>query len=139
MRQKKTLTLRDIRNRKVKRRYDYYRRYIRVAAAIDWRWSRLNRKQLWFVFRGLPHPLAVKVFKSLVGKRHAIAGSAYIKSEHDIMRRNCHGFYRVAVMIIAPDWHFSELETMKTLIAGTISRLHPSRVKWLKLKDFLNI
>lgn len=125
--------------RKPKRLYDYSRRFIRVAASVDWRVNHKEKRQLWFVFRGMPYPLAIKVFKAVVGKRHSIARRALIKAEHDIKRRNCHGYYRMAAMMVAPDWQFSTIESMKVLISGIISRLHPSRVKWVDIKVFLNM
>lgn len=110
-----------------------------MAASVDWRVNHKEKRQLWFVFRGMPYPLAIKVFKAVVGKRHSIARRALIKAEHDIKRRNCHGYYRMAAMMVAPDWQFSTIESMKVLISGIISRLHPSRVKWVDIKVFLNM
>ena len=103
-----------------------------MAACVDWRYDRRNRKQLWFVFRGAPLSLIVKVFRSIVGNKHSFARGAYV-------RHNRHGYYRLAVKIIAPDWQFARLETMKAVIAGMIARTHPSGVKWLNLHDFLNV
>lgn len=136
---KRQLTLRDIRRRRPRWQYDYGHRFIRVAAAVDWRINHKDKSQLWFVFRGLPYTLTIKVFRSVVGKRHSIARRALIKAEHDIKRRNRHGYYRMAVMMVAPDWQFSTIETMKVVISGIITRLHPSRVKWVAIKDFLNM
>lgn len=110
-----------------------------MAACVDWRYDRRNREQLWFVFRGAPLSLIVKVFRSIVGNKHSFARGAYVRQEHDVIRRNRHGYYRLAVMIIAPDWQFARLETMKAVIAGMIARTHPSGVKWLNLHDFLNV
>ena len=61
-------------------------------------------------------------------------------SDFDIaILRNRYGYYRMAVMMVAPDWQFSTIETMKMVISGIITRLQPSRVKWVAIKDFLNM
>ncbi len=119
------------------KRHKDERRHILIAATIDYRGE--NDDILTFVFRGASVDLMTKVFTYLIGKGHGIASAAKVTEEHDIIRRNGKGYWRVAVELREPNFDFCSLPDMQILIEAVIRRLHPATVHWLTLDKFLNV
>ena len=124
-------------NRKRGRPLKDRRKHLLIAASIDYRG--VDDDQLFFVFRGAGQQMLTKVFSYLVGRGHGIAREVVITEEHDCIRRNGKGFWRIAVEIVEPNFHFCSLDDMKILIEATLRRLHPCTVHWLPIAKFLNV
>ncbi|WP_288056949.1 hypothetical protein [Xylanibacter rodentium] len=108
-----------------------------IAATIDYRGD--NDDELVFVFRGAYKQLVIDTFRFLVGRGDGIAAGAEVLIEHDCIRRNGKGFWRIAVSMIRPNFHFCSLKDMTLLIEATLHRLHPCTVTWFTINKFLNI
>ncbi len=108
-----------------------------IAAAIDYRGS--FDDQLTFVFRGCPHELVTTVFRYLCGHGNGIARSARITEEHDPIRRNGKGYWRIAAQLTEPNFDFCTLDDMKILVEAFLRRSHPCTVQWFPYDKFLNI
>lgn len=110
---------------------------LNIAVAIDYRG--LHDDELFFVFRGAHEQLIVSAFQFLVGRGAGIASEAMVSTEHDCIRRNGKGYWRIAVQIVRPNFDFCSLDDMKLLIEATLHRLHPCTVTWFSIDKFLNI
>lgn len=113
------------------------RKHIYVAATIDYRG--VNDDQLFFVFRGASFHLISQTFCSLIGKGGGIAREAVVSEEHDVVRRNGKGYWRIAVEIREPNFLFASLDDQKILIEAMLKRLHPCTFHWLPIDKFLNV
>lgn len=113
------------------------RKHLQIAATIDYRGT--DDDVLTFVFRGVGQQLITKVFQYLVGHSHGIAREAVVTEEHDIIRRNGKGYWRIAAEIHDPNYHFASLDDMQLLIEATLRRLHPCTVHWMPIEKFLNV
>lgn len=108
-----------------------------IAAAIDYRGE---HDELVYLFRGCTHAACVKVFDWLVGGGRGIARSAIVTEEHDVVRRNGFGYWRIAVSLCEPNYTFATFESQKILIEAAFKRhLSPCRFQWLTLDKFLNV
>jgi len=108
-----------------------------IAATVDYRGP--DDDQLTFVFRGLTMSMLRKAFTYLVGQQNGIARQVIIIEEHDIIRRNGKGFWRLAVSVHDPNYQFASLDDMKLLISGVLTRLYSCTVRWFPIDKFLNI
>lgn len=113
------------------------RRHALIAAAIDYRGP--HDDVLTFVFRGTSFDLVSRVFSFLIGKGNGIAKKATVTEEHDIIRRNGKGYWRIAVELSEPNFDFCSLDSMRILIEAGLHRQHPCTVHWLSLDKFLNV
>lgn len=112
-------------------------RHALIAAAIDYRGP--HDDILTFVFRGTSFETVSRVFSFLIGGGNGIAKKATVTEEHDIIRRNGKGYWRIAVEITEPNFDFCSLDSMRILIEAGLRRLHPCTVHWLPLDKFLNV
>ena len=108
-----------------------------IAAAIDYRGP--HDDILTFVFRGTSFETVSRVFSFLIGGGNGIAKKATVTEEHDIIRRNGKGYWRIAVEITEPNFDFCSLDSMRILIEAGLRRLHPCTVHWLSIDKFLNV
>lgn len=108
-----------------------------IAAAIDYRGP--HDDVLTFMFRGTSFDLVSRVFSFLIGKGNGIAKKATVTEEHDIIRRNGKGYWRIAVELSEPNFDFCSLDSMRILIEAGLHRQHPCTVHWLSLDKFLNV
>lgn len=113
------------------------RQQLNIAVAIDYRG--LHDDELFFVFRGATEQLIISAFQFLVGCGAGIASEAKVSTEHDCIRRNGKGYWRIAVQIVKPNFDFCSLDDMKLLIEATLHRLNPCTVTWFTIDKFLNI
>ncbi len=113
------------------------RPFLKVAAAVDWRDD--DGEALFFLFRGPSVGLVRSVFRVLVGGGRGIARRAVVSQEHDAVRRIGKGYWRVAVKVVEPNFHFSSLDDMKILIEALMRRANPCSLKWMNINDFLNV
>lgn len=108
-----------------------------IAATVDYRGE--HDEQV-YIFRGCTHVECVKVFDWLVGGGRGIARSAIVTEEHDIVRRNGFGYWRIAVSLREPNYTFATLDSQKILIEAAFKRhLSPCRFQWFSLDKFLNV
>ena len=108
-----------------------------IAAAIDYRGE---HEELVYLFRGCTHAVCVKVFDWLVGGGRGISRSAIVTEEHDVVRRNGFGYWRIAVRLCEPNYTFATPDAQKILIEAAFKRhLSPCRFQWLTLDKFLNV
>ena len=108
-----------------------------IAATVDYRGE--HDEQV-YIFRGCTHVECVKVFDWLVGGGRGIARSAIVTEEHDIVRRNGFGYWRIAVSLREPNYTFATLDSQKILIEATFKRhLSPCRFQWFSIDKFLNV
>ena len=112
-------------------------RHALIAAAIDYRGP--HDDILTFVFRGTSFETVSRVFSFLIGGGNGIAKKATVTEEHDIIRRNGKGYWRIAVEITEPNFDFCSLDSMRILIEAGLHRHHPCTVHWLPLDKFLNV
>lgn len=112
-------------------------RHALIAATIDYRGT--NDDILTFVFRGSSFDTVSRVFQFLIGGGNGIAKKATVSEEHDIIRRNGKGYWRIAVEISEPNFNFCSLDSMQVLIEATLRKQHPCTVHWLPLDKFLNV
>lgn len=113
------------------------RRYIQIAAAVDYRGT--DDSQLFFLFRDPPRSLLRQVFKGLIADGKGIASRAVVSEEHDIVRRSGKGYWRKAVEMVNPNFEFCSLDSMKMLIESCLRRIHPCNVRWMPIDKFLNV
>lgn len=112
------------------------RRYLRnIAATVDYRG--LNDEILSFVFRGCEYKWVKEAFAFLVGNKYGVCQSAKIYEEQPMPLRP-RLQYDVVAEINKPNWDFCSLGDMQILIEGTLRRLHPCTVSWMKVNTFLN-
>lgn len=108
-----------------------------IAATVDYRGE--HDEQV-YIFRGCTHVECVKVFDWLVGGGRGIARSAIVTEEHDIVRRNGFGYWRIAVSLREPNYTFATLDSQKILIEAAFKRhLSPCRFQWFSIDKFLNV
>ena len=108
-----------------------------IAAAVDYRGE---HDELVYLFRGCTYDACVKVFDWLVGGGRGIARAAIVTEEHDVVRRNGFGYWRIAVILREPNYTFATFESQKILIEAAFKRhLSPCRFQWLTLGKFLNV
>lgn len=108
-----------------------------IAATVDYRGE--HDEQV-FIFRGCTHVECVKVFDWLVGGGRGIARSAIVTEEHDIVRRNGFGYWRIVVSLREPNYTFATLDSQKILIEAAFKRhLSPCRFQWFSIDKFLNV
>lgn len=112
------------------------RRFIRVAAAVDYRGD--DDAQLCFLFRGAPISLVADAFRFLVADGKGIAKAVEVRSEHDALRRMGKGFWRIVAEVREPDLFFCSIHDMQLLIASWFRRHHPCSVAWMPIDRFLN-
>ena len=113
------------------------RRHLIIAATTDFRGP--NEEQLFFLFRGASHRLLSDVFRFLIGNGNGIARQVVITEEHDTIKRNGKGYWRMAVKLCEPNYHFCSLDDMRILIDAAFHRHHPCSVHWLTIDKFLNV
>ena len=108
-----------------------------IAATVDYRGE--HDEQV-YIFRGCTHVECVKVFDWLVGGGRGIARSAIVTEEHDIVRRNGFGYWRIAVSLREPNYTFATLDSQKILIEAAFKHhLSPCRFQWFSIDKFLNV
>ena len=100
------------------------RRHLLIAATTDFRGP--DEDQLFFLFRGASHRLLSDVFR-------------FLTEEHDTIKRNGKGYWRMAVKLCEPNYHFCSLDDMRILIDAAFHRHHPCSVHWLTIDKFLNV
>lgn len=106
-----------------------------IAATVDYRG--VDDKKLSFLFRGCGQDRVKEAFSYLVGNKYGVCQSARIYEEQPLPLRPLLQ-YDVVAEINEPNWDFCSLDDMKILIEGTLRRLHPCTVDWMKVNDFLN-
>ncbi len=113
------------------------RKHISIAATIDYRGA--DDSQLFFLFRNSPQSLVEEVFRFLIGKGNGIAKKAVVSEEHDVVRRNGKGYWRIAVELFNPNTYFCSIADMKILIESVFRRLYPCTFCWMSIDKFLNV
>jgi len=111
------------------------RKHVRIIATWE---EEDNGRDIRYHFRGITKMVLHKAFTFLIGNGNGIARSFRIWEQHDVIRRNAHGFWRVTVAITEPNHHFCSLESQRLLIESTVRRLHPCTLHWTDLDRFLN-
>ena len=108
-----------------------------VAATVDFRGEHDTPV---YLFRGCTHAACVKIFDWLVGGGRGIARSAIVTEEHDVIRRNGYGYWRVAVRLREPNYTFATIDSQKILVEAAFKRhLSPCRFRWFSIDKFLNL